>query len=112
MFQAHYSNNLTITITGSATPPPVINTFWLSATSGGGKKYWRNGGTSPLASGTGSTHEMTLTSFANAAISGYIPYYYNGDIAEIIMFNRALKNEERRSVESYLGKKFNIVLNQ
>jgi len=34
--------------------------------------------------------------------------YMNGDIAEIIIFDRALKDEERKSVEKYLGKKWAI----
>jgi hypothetical protein len=36
---------------------------------------------------------------------------YEGNIAEIIIFNRALTTEERRSIESYLGKKYNLTLN-
>jgi len=34
--------------------------------------------------------------------------YFNGDIGEIIMFDRALKQEERNAVEKYLGKKWGI----
>ena len=34
--------------------------------------------------------------------------YWNGDIAEIIVFNRALKTEERQAVEKYLGQKWGI----
>ena len=37
-------------------------------------------------------------------------YLTNGLIGEIIIFERPLKNEERQSIESYLGKKFNIKL--
>jgi hypothetical protein len=32
--------------------------------------------------------------------------YFNGDIAEIIVFDRALKNQERDDVEKYLSKKW------
>jgi len=35
---------------------------------------------------------------------------FEGNIAEFIVFNRALKNEERREVEKYLGKKWGIVV--
>ncbi len=105
--QAHYFNDLDITITGLTTPTPVINTFWLSGTSGGGKKYWQNGGVTPDGIGSGSAHETKLLSFAGAAISGY-GTNYNGNIGEIIMFNRALKTEERQSIETYLSKKYNI----
>lgn len=34
--------------------------------------------------------------------------YYNGDIAELIIFTRALSGEERISIEQYLGKKYGI----
>ncbi len=34
--------------------------------------------------------------------------YMNGDIAEIIIFDRALTDEERKSIEEYLGKKWAI----
>ncbi len=34
--------------------------------------------------------------------------YLNGEIAEIIMFDRALKVEERNAIEKYLGKKWGI----
>ena len=36
------------------------------------------------------------------------PGYYNGDIAELIFFTRALNSEERISIEQYLGKKYGI----
>lgn len=35
---------------------------------------------------------------------------YNGNIAEIIVFSRGLKTEERDAVESYLGKKWGITV--
>lgn len=34
--------------------------------------------------------------------------FYNADFAEIIVFSRALKDEERKSIEQYLGKKWGI----
>ncbi len=34
--------------------------------------------------------------------------YYNGQISEIIIFNRLLKNSEREAVEKYLSQKYNI----
>jgi prepilin-type N-terminal cleavage/methylation domain-containing protein len=37
--------------------------------------------------------------------------FFNGDIAEIIMFNRGLRNEERNAIEDYLAKKWGVNLN-
>ncbi len=36
--------------------------------------------------------------------------YYDGQISEIIYFNRALKNGERQAIESYLSQKYTIKL--
>ena len=41
----------------------------------------------------------------------YAPYgYYSGYIAEIIIYNRVLLNDERESVSKYLSKKWGIKL--
>lgn len=61
------------------------------------------------------TLASTTASSANAATSlnntigvTNTTEYMNGDIAEIIIFDRALKTEERQSIEKYLGKKWGI----
>lgn len=38
----------------------------------------------------------------------YVNEYLIGSIAEVIIFDRALKNEERKAIEAYLGKKWRI----
>ncbi len=50
----------------------------------------------PLRIGSGATESTTPD------------FYFNGYIAEIIIFNRALKNEEQESIENYLIKKWGI----
>jgi len=46
---------------------------------------------------------------------GYNPLgnnlFYNGDIAEIIIYNKVLNDEERKVVEIYLSQKWSIKLN-
>ena len=37
-------------------------------------------------------------------------HYFHGYIGEIIIFDRALKKEERQSIEAYLGKKWGIAM--
>jgi hypothetical protein len=50
-----------------------------------------------------------LVAYENANFGSYDGLgYYQGNIGEIIIFNRGLKNEERRSIEEYLGKKWKI----
>lgn len=41
-------------------------------------------------------------------IGGFDYGYFGGDISEFIVFNRALKDEERKSVEHYLTQKYNV----
>ncbi len=84
-------------------PSPIIHTFMHSNVDG--KKYWLNGGNTPEASSSN-----------NSPLIAYVPVigqtennlFYVGDIAEIIIFSRALKTEERQSIENYLSKKYNI----
>jgi len=91
------------------TPPsyvmaPAMHSFWFSTS--GGKKYWNNGGVTPEASL--STQTEALVSYNEAKIALNTSTYYKGDIAEIIMFSRALSDKDRQAVESYLSKKWAI----
>jgi prepilin-type N-terminal cleavage/methylation domain-containing protein len=48
---------------------------------------------------------------AEMAIGYYVPaqtFFVAADIGEIIIFDRALKDEERESIEAYLGKKWGV----
>ncbi len=47
---------------------------------------------------------IAKTSTSDAAV------YFKGYIGEIIIFDRALKKEERQSIENYLGKKWGITM--
>jgi hypothetical protein len=49
-------------------------------------------------------HKLAIANSSTDAVSGG----FGGNIAELIIFNRALKNEERQAVEDYLGKKWQI----
>ena len=102
--QDHYANGINYT-SPSYSMTPVIHSFWFSTS--GGKKYWNNGGVTPEASS--STQTTALVSYAGAKIAlTYDSAYYKGDIAEIIMFSRALSDKDRQAVESYLSKKWAI----
>ncbi len=105
--QVHYYNDMDFTIANYSSPIPIIHTFWLSKTAG--KKYWLQGGNA--ADKSNSSQTTALTSY-NGASLGMSPNsnYYNGDIAEIIVFTRDLKDEERQAIEGYLSKKYNIAI--
>ncbi len=51
-----------------------------------------------------------ITAWSSPSIGVMNSYYFNGDVAEIIIFSRFLKTEERQEVEEYLSKKYNITV--
>ena len=51
---------------------------------------------------------MGESAFAGAALGRYVSSYFNGDIGEVIIFTRALRNDERMAIENYLSKKYDI----
>jgi prepilin-type N-terminal cleavage/methylation domain-containing protein len=64
---------------------------------------------------TSTTASHGIKSLATLAIgafhdSGTVTEYFDGDIGEIIIFTRALKESERIEVEEYLSKKWEIAL--
>jgi prepilin-type N-terminal cleavage/methylation domain-containing protein len=106
--QDHFGSDLDYTIAAYTSPIPRIHTFLFNTVSG--KKYWLNGGITPDA--TQASQTVALSSYAGASIGRYGPAgnYLNGDIAEIIIFTRTLKTEERQAVEAYLSKKYAIII--
>jgi prepilin-type N-terminal cleavage/methylation domain-containing protein len=110
---AHYGSDLSYSnaVTAYSSPQPRIFTFRLNSSIG--KEIWLNGGTTPDSSTSSQTSH--ITSYGGSAfgrsVNSSSTFYYIGDLAEIIIYNRALKNEERQSIETYLSKKYNIALN-
>lgn len=102
--QSHYNNDLDFSISAFDSPIARIHTFLFNTTIG--KQYYLNGGDSPDSSNTMQT--SPLNSFDNSWIGRYLGNYYFGDFGEIIIFKRSLRNEERKSIENYLSKKYNI----
>jgi hypothetical protein len=104
---AQYANDYHYTIAGYSSPIPRMHTFLFK--SGVGKNYYLNGQVqSPYDAAASPT--QGLTSYNNAYLGRYpdASNFFNGDIAEVIMFNKALTNTERSGVESYLSAKWGI----
>jgi len=107
---AMISNGLDTEVDSYSQPEAKIHSLTFNFTE---KKYYLNGQAVTLTS-SGSAPDATaaIASFtpaflgANTATSSY----YQGNIGEVIMFKKFLTSEERKSVESYLGKKWNITL--
>ena len=77
-----------------------IHTMTFSKTAG--KKYWLNGGVAPDAIDASQT--VAITTAKTSKIGGN----YSGDMAELIVFNRALNDEERQAIELYLARKYSL----
>lgn len=80
----------------SAGENPRIFSFIHDSTLG--KKIYVNGLLAATSTDTNNLSGMTTLKIGSS---------YQGQIGEIVMFARALKDEERQSIEDYLGKKWN-----
>ena len=116
---SHYSHgwNYTVPSFSESQGSNRIHSFMFSATtfyprSGGsyiGSSYFMNGGT--IASGSHAPMDTAVTEFEGASIGNFAGNYYEGYISEIIIFTRYLGDTDRKKVESYLGKKYDIKVN-
>lgn len=104
----HFGYDIDYTVPSYSSPVPRMHSFRFSKT--GGKSYWLNGGVNTDAADPLQT--IALTSYSGSALGRFAnaiqSFYFNGDIAELIIFTRDLKTEERQAVEAYLGKKYSI----
>lgn len=103
---SHITNEIDVTVPSFSSPVARIHSFLLNNSNG--KRYWFNGGDNP--DGLDTNQKSLLSSYNNPWIGRYLDYYFNGDIAEIIIYKRSLNSEERKSVEGYLSKKYNITI--
>lgn len=62
-------------------------------------------------SGSGSVNNSTSNLILGTLNENYAPYF-DGDIAEIIMYDQALSNADRLIVENYLSQKYGITITQ
>lgn len=111
---AQYGNDFDATIPAYDSLFPRIHAITFSSSSG--RTYFINGGVATLSDSpfSGVYHVPTdlLVSYTNAhigvALINVAGLFYTGDIAEIIIFNRAITAEERNDITNYLGKKWHI----
>jgi len=106
-------NDYNITVTAYSAPIPRIHALVFNSSASTPKTYRINGVTQTLIDSYGSAvASQGLTGFNNATFGlyGTTPNdtYYKGNIGEIIIFSRAVKTEERQSIENYLSKKWKI----
>lgn len=68
-------------------------------------KSYPNGGTPTVAT---ATSDGVVSNYAGFIGKRADNVYFNGTLVELILFDRFLKDEERKSIEIYLGKKWGI----
>jgi prepilin-type N-terminal cleavage/methylation domain-containing protein len=106
-----FANDYDITVASYTSPTPRIHAAVFNSSATSPKIYFINGAQQTLNVNGSPTASQGLTSYTNATFGFYGTgqnVYYKGNIGEIIIFNRALKTEERRSIEEYLSKKWKI----
>lgn len=64
------------------------------------------GNSNTVTNGIKSLGIFTIGAYETTAATTGSSEWFNGGIAEIILFDRALKTEERKAVEKYLGQKW------
>jgi hypothetical protein len=97
---AQYNNDLNVTATNQ--PGGQV---WSIVRSTTGREIWQNG----ISKGS-DTNTTLLTSNPGARIGRFGFNYTNTDIAEILIYTKALTPAERQAVENYLAGKYNISL--
>lgn len=110
IFYDHFNHGYAINPT---TPFVFLETYIHTAyfSKSDGKKYFINSG--KKGSGSNSSQKTALlsthtTSYLAQHSTGH---YYNGYIAEVIIFSRALDDLERLEIEEYLAQKYNVKIN-
>lgn len=105
-----------------ATPAAAVSTSYvLSATytsnAVAGINFWQNGTSIPAGTVDTTNNAPSLAPtttdylyLGKNAITATPTPYFSGHIGEIIIYDRSLKTEERKAVESYLGKKWGIAI--
>ena len=109
--QGDASNHYTIAVAAYTAPTPRVHTFingTIAALTVPNQHYLNGSATASVKTSVGTAALNTLSAYANARIGLHGSSYFNGDIGEIIIYSRALKNEERVAVEAYLLKKWGI----
>ena len=106
----HYRDIINTTHPNLSSNNPYIHSLRFSTSLG--SAYWLNGGSNPDI--YNSVSKTPLSSYNGATLGksiGNITYPYNGILFEIVAYNRALNDEERQLVETYLSEKYNIAIN-
>ncbi len=99
---AQYNNDYDVSIIPTySSPIPRIHSFRFSSSIG--KDYSLNGVIK-----SNYNNNVGLLSYNGTVIGSALNLFFNGDIGEIIIFNKYLNDSEKRVVEEYLSNKWKI----
>lgn len=87
---------------------PIFAIHSFNFDSSVGRYYFENGTQRVFVSSSQS--KTPISSWSGSAIGRSTSSYFDGYVAEIIMYNRVLTTNERKDVEQYLGKKWGITV--
>ena len=89
-------------------PNSLVGSGTTSAT---GVSFFENGAASTQTATTGYSPSTSVSADLFIGKDGTSsPAFYNSYLAELIIYDRTLKKEERQSIENYLGKKWGITM--
>ncbi len=113
IFDTNDGNIQLFTVPAYSSPIPKINIFRFSSITSitDNRDYYLNGTLMPWYSfGTPILNAVTDVYDGAQIGRNWDVFYYNGDIGEIIIFNKYLNDDERKSVEKYLSQKWSITI--
>lgn len=94
-------------------PTARIYSYMFNSSSDNGMFMYLNGENMNLFSAEDPEPKTVLTEYPSPHIGGSSETgYYEGDICEIIIFNKALRDKDRQAIERYLGKKWGVKITQ
>ena len=102
-------SNAAVSANGSYVASVVYNgnsTAVLTSTSTG-IAFFQNGALANATQNTANSPSTSVAGFLTLGGDG-VGGFFGGHIGEVIVFDRAIKKEERQSIEGYLGKKWGI----
>ncbi len=92
----------------------VVSMVYIANTASTGMRFFQNGVSGGASATTSKAPDTTVSASLFIGKDGLSssPAFFGGSIGELIIFDRALKDEERQSIEDYLGKKWGISISR
>ncbi len=100
---AHWGNDYNMGVSGFSTKAFKMHSWHLDSAGGSGRQTYTDGNLLGSNTGTGQ-----LTEYNSALLGGRTSDMFNGDIAEVIIYDSYLNGQERNQVGWYLAQKYGL----